>query len=480
MSSTETSRTKPDGQALWGLGVRDLISGLQAREFSATEVVEAHLGRISECQPVVNALSEVWADEALVLAQQADRDLREGHAAGPLHGVPFTVKANIDRQGAATTHGVVALREAVAAADAPSVASLLRAGAIPIAQSNMPDFAFRWHTESSAHGVTINPWNPSVTAGGSSGGGAVACATGMAPFGLGNDTGGSLRQPAQCCGVASLRPTMGRIADAAATVPTPGLQTLTAQGVLARDVADVATIFPVLLDVDPRDPYFAPVAFDAPIATPRRFCVYSGSAPLDPAAAAGLQRAADALVDAGYERVDASPPRVRTAAELWMDIIGADLRHQWSRLSPLLGAPTVSFLESFLALTEPLDIDRLLMANTERYALGREWSMFLHDIPLVVTPVSSRQAFAVGFDTEPSNVSVLLHDLECLVAINLLGLPAAVAGTGLADGLPQAVQVVAPRYREDLCLGAAGVIEQVCESACDPTRPPLTAVRALA
>jgi amidase len=93
----------------------------------------------------------------------------------------------------------------------------------------MPDFAFRWHTESSAHGVTVNPWNPAVTAGGSSGGGAAACATGMAPFGLGNDTGGSLRQPAQCCGIAGLPPTNGRVADAAAAAPTPGLHALTAR-----------------------------------------------------------------------------------------------------------------------------------------------------------------------------------------------------------------------------------------------------------
>jgi amidase len=475
MVSTEMFRSSAARQALWELSVRDLVAGLRASDFSAEEVVGAHLARISECQPEVNALSEVWADSALSQARQADRDMRAGLPAGGLSGVPFTVKANIDRRGAPTTHGVAALRGAMASVDAPPVVSLVAAGAIPLAQSNMPDFAFRWHTESSAHGVTVNPWDRSVTPGGSSGGAAVACASGMAPFGLGNDTGGSLRQPAQCCGVASLRPTMGRVADAAITVPTPGLQAFTVPGVLARDIADVAAIFPHLLGSDARDPLCAPISFDGPNPVARRFCVYSGSAPLDPAVAASLERSAAALVDAEYERVDAVPPDPCAAAELWTDIIGADLRHQWSQLSSLLGPPTLAFLEAFLALRTPLDVDGLLAAYTKRYALAREWSLFMRDVPLVLTPVSSRQAFPVGFDVEQHTVGGLLRDLECLVAVNLLGLPAAVCGTGLANGLPQAVQIIGPRYREDVCLVAGVLIEQRCGGACDPARPPLTA-----
>jgi amidase len=478
MVGTETPAGTPGERALWELSVRELTDGLRAGEFTAQEVIEAHLARISACQPKVNALSAVWADTALEQARQADLGLREGNATGALHGVPFTVKANIDRKGAATTHGVAALLGATAAADAPSVASLIRAGAIPLAQSNMPDFAFRWHTESSAHGVTVNPWNPAVTAGGSSGGGAVACATGMAPFGLGNDTGGSLRQPAQCCGIAGLRPTNGRVADAAALAPTPGLHALTAQGILARNVADLAFILPHLLGADPRDPFYAPVAFGAGGPAPRRFCVYPGRAPLDPAVAASLERSASALAEAGYERVDAAPPRPAAAADLWMDIIGADLRYGRDRLSPVLGPPTLKFLDAFLALTRALDVDGLLTANTERYALAREWSAFMHDIPLVVTPVSSQQPFAVGYDADPANLGSLLSHLECLVAVNLLGLPAAVAGTSFAGGLPQSVQLIGPRYREDLCLAAAALIEEAGTAACDPRRPPLTAPRA--
>ncbi len=248
-----------------------------------------------------------------------------------------------------------------------------------------------------------------------------------------------------------------------------------AMATLRTHGVDLAFIFPHLLGADPRDPFYAPVALGVGVPALLRFCVYPGGAPLDPAVAASLERSASALADAGYERVDAVPPRPGTAADLWMDIIGADLRYGWDRLGSVLGPPTFKFPEAFLALTRSLDIDGLLAANTKRFALAHEWSVFMHDIPLVVTPVSSQQPFAVGYDADPVNLQSLLGHLECLVAVNLLGLPAAVVGTGFAGGLPQAVQVIGPRYREDLCLAAAALVEDACASACDPRRPPLTA-----
>jgi amidase len=475
MTGTETSAATSGNRALWEMSIRELADGLRAGEFTAQEVTEAHLDRIADCEPKVNALSEVWADAALAQAKQADADRRAGRAAGALLGVPFTVKANIDRQGAATTHGVAALAGNIAPADAPSVAALIRAGAIPLAQTNMPDFAVRWHTESSAHGITVNPWDPAVTTGGSSGGGAVACATGMAPFSLGTDTGGSLRQPAQCCGIASLRPTTGRVADAPALPLTPGLHTLTSQGPMARSVDDLAIVFPHLLGPDPRDPYHVPLGPGAGGPAPRRFCVYPGRAPLDPAIAASLDQAASALTDAGYERVDVTPPRPGTAVDLWMDIIGADLRFAWDQLSAVLGSPARELLHGFTALTRELDVNGLLAANTDRYTLAREWSVFMDDVPLVVTPVSSEQPFPVGYEADLDNLEQLLSHFECLVAVNPLGLPAAVVGTGFAAGRPQSVQLIGPRYRDELCLSAAALIENAYSSACDPRRPPLTA-----
>ena len=128
-----------------------------------------------------------------------------------MHGVPFTVKENIDLAGTATTQGLTALAGAYPAQDAPAVARLRAAGAIPIGHTNCPNAAVRWHCVSELWGATVNPWDRSRTPGASSGGEAAALATGMSPLGLGNDVLGSLRWPAQCCGVSALKPTLGRI-----------------------------------------------------------------------------------------------------------------------------------------------------------------------------------------------------------------------------------------------------------------------------
>src|SRR5215471_9540710 len=190
---------------LWRMGAWELAERVRSREVSRREVVEAHLRRIEDVNPRVNAISVVLADEALAAAEDADR------GDGPLAGVPVTIKENIDVAGSATTFGIVPLREALAREDAPHIAELRAAGAIPIGRTNMPELGMRWHTASALHGLTRNPWSAGHTAGASSGGDAVAVATGMTPLGMGNDGAGSLRWPAQCCGVAALRPSLGRV-----------------------------------------------------------------------------------------------------------------------------------------------------------------------------------------------------------------------------------------------------------------------------
>lgn len=186
---------------LFRFGATELARRIRAREVSSVEVVRAHLERIEAVNSKLNALTVVLADEALTAAEACDRALAEGRSPlGPLHGVPMTVKENIDLAGTATTEGIVALAQSMPASDGPHVLQLRAAGAIPIARSNMPDFGLRWHTDNALRGTTLNPWDRSRTPGGSSGGEAAALATGMTPLGNGNDLGGSLRWPSQCCG----------------------------------------------------------------------------------------------------------------------------------------------------------------------------------------------------------------------------------------------------------------------------------------
>jgi len=199
---------------LWEHSASDLAKLIAARRVSSVEVVEAHLSRIDAVNRHVNAIVRVLADEARALAVEADKKVAAGDPLGALHGVPFTVKENIDMAGLPTTWGVPALADAIPPADAPVVERMRAAGAIPIGRTNLPDMALRWHADSSLHGLTRNPWNREFTAGGSSGGEAAALATGMSAIGLGNDLGGSLRYPASACGIASIRPSMGRVPDA--------------------------------------------------------------------------------------------------------------------------------------------------------------------------------------------------------------------------------------------------------------------------
>src|SRR6056297_1200055 len=242
---------------LWQLGALELAEKIRRREVTSREVLESHLARVDVCNGSLHAIVRLLTDEARSAADDADAAVAAGEPLGVLHGVPCTVKENIDVVGTPTTQGVRALAEAVAVSDAPTVERMRAAGAIPFARTNLPDFGLRVHTDSQLHGLTRNPWDPDVTAGGSSGGEAAAIAAGMSPIGLGNDIGGSLRNPAHCCGIASLKPTVG-VVPMATSVPPQDLglssQLMVVEGPMARRVADVRAGLGILAGRHWRDP----------------------------------------------------------------------------------------------------------------------------------------------------------------------------------------------------------------------------------
>src|SRR5215831_1219581 len=277
---------------------------VRGREVSSREVVQAHLDRAEAINAHLNAIVRLLPEQALAAADEADRLAADGTWLGPLHGVPFTVKENIDVAGTPTTHGVRLLAEAVPPRDAPIVERMRAAGAVLIGRTNLPDLGLRVHTDSSLRGLTRNPWHPGRTSGGSSGGEAAALATGMTPIGLGNDIGGSLRNPANACGIASIRPSFGRVPDADCG-PQPGqllaVQLMNVQGPMARRVADVRLTLRVLIGAHARDPWSIDAPFEGPpLNRPIRVAVVAeppgGST--HPAVAATVRRAALALTDA--------------------------------------------------------------------------------------------------------------------------------------------------------------------------------------
>jgi amidase len=317
---------------LWRRSAMELAAMIRNGEVSSREVVQAHLDRIEEVNPALNAIVRLMPEQALAAAEAADRIVGDGSGLGSLHGVPFTVKENIDLAGTPTTQAVPALAEAIAAVDAPQVERMRAAGAIPIGRTNLPDFGLRVHTDSSLHGLTRNPWNPERTAGGSSGGEAAALATGMSPIGLGNDLGGSLRNPAHCCGVASIKPSTGAV-PAATVIPPEELpisfQLMAVEGVLARRVADVRAGFSAIAGQHPRDPLSVPAVF-ADLEHGSRPAVAVLPEPpggsTHPDVAAAVRRAADALANDGFDVTEAVPPGYEQAIELWSSILSADLR----------------------------------------------------------------------------------------------------------------------------------------------------------
>jgi amidase len=456
------------------LGAAELAAAIREGRTSSREVVSAALARIEAVNPAVNAVRVTLADTAMAAAEDADRRLAAGEQVGPLHGVPFTVKENVDVAGSATTHGIAALAEAVAATDAPSVAHLRAAGAIPIARTNMPDFALRWHTDSGIAGATVNPWDSARTPGGSSGGEAVALVTGMTPLGVGNDLGGSLRWPAQCCGIASLRPTLGRVAHATSVPPVDAplsIQLLNVNGPMARRVEDLRLALEIMSRPSPRDPWHAPVPVEGPaLAAPIGVSVALWP-DVDPEVAAGVRRAAEALRAAGYAVEEGEPPMVDEAVQTWASVLIGELRAVWPMMEPAASPDARRFVESVFEAVPAIDIGGHVAGMIGRQAIARAWAEHQEQRPLILAPISAAPPFAVGEDLGgPDVAGAMLGRMRMVVPVNVLGLPSAAVPVGDANGMPQAVQVIGPRFREDLCLDAAAAIEAAVGPA-EPIEP---------
>jgi amidase len=452
---------------LWRWSVADLAQAIREKKVSSREVAQAHLARIEAVNLKVNAVTVVLAEEALRAADAADARVAAGVEVGPLHGVPITVKENLDLVGSATTHGVVGLKDSLPESDAPVIAHLKAAGAIPIGRTNLPDFGLRWHTDNDLRGATLNPWDPAVTPGGSSGGEAAAIATGMSPLGVGNDMGGSLRYPALCCGIAALKPGLGRISGIFTEIfPDPPLfyeQVAAVNGPMARHVGDLRLALKVMGRPDPRDPWWSPAPTEGPaMARPIKVALTrdpAGQGAPSPAVVAAVEKAAAILAAAGYRVEEADPPGIAESDEVIQQISDMEIQSYLPGILPMMSEGGRAFLEGVVGETAP-DLETYMKAIGRRQRIARDWNLFFERTPLVLGPVSTRQAFAVGEDLAgPAAVKRFIASIALTEICNLLGLPSVALPVEVAEGLPQGVQLIAPRFREDLCLDAAAVIE---------------------
>ncbi|MCY3964986.1 MAG: amidase [Acidobacteria bacterium] len=443
---------------LWRAGANELAAAIRLGEVSSLEVVESHLARVEAVNGHLNAVVRVLADEAREAARAADEAVAAGAELGPLHGVPISVKDNIAVAGTPTTNGVPAFAEENAEEDALIVTRLKEAGAIVLTRTNLPDLGLRVHTDSYLYGVTRNPWAADRNVGGSSGGEGSALASGMSCLGLGNDIGGSLRIPAQCNGIASLKPTLGRIASA--TGGSMSGQLMAVDGPMARRVADLRTAYELLGRYHRSDPWSVPVALDLePPASPVKVALVpepSGGS-THPDIAAAVRAAGEALEAAGYAVEEVEPPMAAEARRAWEVFLGYELNTARQALKEVMSPDAYDFLVRALdmfGVESPTEYEAMY---GQRHRIASVWQEFQEDYPITLAPIMTQPPFVVGYDLkEPGDV---LDQMRFEVALNLLGLPAVCVPTGVANGLPQVVEVIGGRYREGLCLEAAQAIE---------------------
>ena len=452
---------------LWQWSACELAEAIAARKVTAAEAVGDAVTRMRATNDKINAVVNDLGDAALREAEAHDKTMRDGGPIGPLHGVPVTIKENVDQKGCPTPNGVVAFKDVIAPDDAPIVRNLRRAGAIVIGRTNTPEFSFRGTTVNELHGRTFNPWNATASAGGSSGGAAAAVMMGYGPIAHGNDIGGSLRFPAYACGAATVKPGLGRVPayNPSAAVERGLLaQVMSVQGVICREVRDVRLAMRSLIGYDPRDPWQVSMPFDGtqePRPIKVAFTRNTFDFPLHPAVARALDTARSGLAAAGYDVSEVEPPLLKEAAVAGARclfgeakaLLDADVRKYGSKT-------VVAIFDEYYRYFQPFEGIDFLKAIADRNRFIRAWTTFLADYPLVLTPFLPAPIFTWNRDEQGAEgVREVLGSALYSYAMNFMGLPAAVVPANENAGQPVGVQIVGRRFREDMILDAAEAVE---------------------
>ena len=452
-------------QDLWRLSAIELAALVRSKKVSAKEAVAAALARLDAVNPKINAVVDHRSDDVLKEASRVDAAIARGEDAGPLAGVPVTVKVNIDQEGFATTNGLKLQAGAIAKSNSPVIDNLRKAGAVILGRTNCPAFSYRWFTTNLIHGDTKNPRDPGVTPGGSSGGAGAAVAAGIGHIAHGTDIAGSIRYPAYACGVHGLRPTVGRIAAFNAALPerTIGPQISAVSGPLARTIADLRIALAAMSGKDVRDPWWVPAPLEGPPVQKRAaLCLNPDGLDPVPEVKAAVADAGKRLARAGWtvEEISNTPP-LREAADwqtkLWLgDGYEAQLEAAEKEGDP--GA--LACLRGNRANVFPFDQAAFSKALTRRATLTREWLQFFESYAVLLMPVSGELPFPDNLDRKDGASFARVWRAQLpQIAIPFMGLPGLTVSTGLVGKIPVGVQVVSGRYREDLCLAAGEAIE---------------------
>jgi amidase len=446
-----------------------LASLIRRRRVSPLEVTRAVLDRIERVNPALNAYCTVAAEQALAAARTATRALTRGATLGPLHGVPVSIKDLTPTRGIRTTWGSKIYEHHVPEEDGLIVSRLKAGGAIVIGKTNTPEYGAGANTFNAVFGATRNPWNPALTCGGSTGGGAVALATGMGPLAQGSDLGGSLRIPAAFCGVAGMRPSPGLVPVYPAVT---AWDTLSVQGPMARTVGDLALMLSVIAGPDPRSPISYPVDVRALTTSVRRpslrgariaWSADLGVTPVDDEVRRVASGATDVLRRLGA-RVDETHPDFGGLLDVVLASRGLSMvaRHEEKlpKWRELMQENLVRNIDDGLGLRAS-DVARGERLRTELWERVRR---FQERYDFIVTPTTALSPFPVETIYPREINGVPMHNYIQWVlltyAFTVVGLPAISVPCGFTrDGLPVGLQIAGRWHDDASVLRAAAAFE---------------------
>lgn len=466
--------------------VQALSGLLERKELSSAELTAAFLDQIQTKEPELNAFITVTGDTALAAAAASDARRARGQAIGPLDGIPFALKDNFSVKGLPMTCASKMLSNYRPPYTATAAENLLKAGAVLLGKNNMDEFAIGSSTENSAYGAVKNPLDAQRVPGGSSGGSAACVAAGEAAFSLGSDTGGSVRQPAACCGIVGLKPTYGVISRYGVTALASSLDQV---GLLARDIRDTALILNYTASYDPKDSMSSPQAaadYSAAIGdgvAGKRFGVvkeYQGG-DMDPDALAWVQQAADRLRAAGARVEEVSMPNMAHCLACYYVLMSAEFHANMGRFDGLRfgmradGDDYVSMvtqsrtqglgpevktriLFGTYVLREAQYEKFFLKAMKVRTLICRDYEEAFKKVDCLLTPVQNGLPFHWG-SRQGDSVKMAATD-KLVIPSNLAGLPALAMPFGSAEGLPGAIQLIGRPFSETMLLGIAEYLEQ--------------------
>jgi amidase len=488
LSSAQFAAAEQGENSLVRLSARDLAERIAKKEVSCVDVMRQFLHQIESVNSKLNAVVQLRPGRVLLdEARKADQHLRQHGRRGPLHGIPFTLKDNIETEGIVTTSGFPELETYIPKKDASVARRLKEAGAILLGKTNVPEFLMYMDTTNLPYGRTVNPYDLSCYTGGSSGGEAAIIAACGSAFGIGTDIGSSIREPSHFCGIAGLKPTSGRVPDTGVLNCFPPYNShWNSTGPMARYVRDLAIVTSVISGPDGFDPNVV----DMPLRKAREnvrglrvaYFVDDGASRPTEDTRRIVRRCAQKLADLGAQVTEAQPPGIADATELWVfgmvPELGTAMR-QW--LGQYAKMANTAVCKKHLRYTDDLLRVFDFWSNEGRHSEERRFSIgrrihefrsnmlsFMQQFDLLLCPVMNGPAepFADLEQKEPQPLEQEFEQLRAsgysyCMAFNITGWPAASVPVGqTAAGLPLGVQVAAGAWCEDLVLTVAGALEK--------------------